>query len=689
MAEFLLELFGEEIPARMQKQAAEDLQSLFAEQLKANNLEFTTCIAHVTPRRLALVVDGLPIQQPDMLDERKGPKVGSPDGAIQGFLKGAGLDSLDQAQQRETDKGVFWYAVTKRFGQPTADILPELVGKVITNFPWPKSMRWSAHKLSWVRPLHNILMVLNGVPIVAKLEFGPTLSYTGTHYTRGHRFLAPEPFEVDCFSAYEAKLKQRFVILDRNERKAEIARQLHTAAAKEGLDLVADNGLLEEVTGLVEWPTVLIGSIDADYMDLPREVRQVTMRENQKYFTLANKDGSSAPRFAIVANVPGSDGGATIIAGNERVLRARLSDARFFWDQDLKVKLADRLQALEKVTFHAKLGTLREKAERISALARELAKNIPGCDPALAAKAGLLAKADLTSGMVGEFPELQGIMGGYYARQEGLGDAIADAIAEHYRPAGPNDFCPTKPNSIAVALADKLDTLVGFFAIDELPTGSRDPYALRRAALGIIRLVLENKLHLPLISLIGKTTLIHGKVADPSRILAFITDRLKVQLRDEAIGHTLVEAVLASNAGDDLLRIVQRAKALQAFITTADGDPLLAAYRRAANILAIESKKASTTYGADFDDSLLSEVAEKYLGAHLKIALGEAHDLTDAGKYEDSMSVLAKLRPLLDAFFDQVLVNDPDPKLRQNRLKLLAAITQTFDAIADFSKIEG
>ena len=686
MAEFLLELFGEEIPARMQKQAAEDLQRLFSEQLTASNLEFTTAIAHVTPRRLALVVDGLPIQQPDMLDERKGPKLGSPEGAIQGFLKGAGLESLDQAEQRTTDKGVFWYAVTKKFGQPTADILPELVGKVITGFPWPKSMRWSAHKLSWVRPLHNILMVLNGVPIVTRLEFGPTLSYTGTYYTRGHRFLAPEPFEVDCFTAYEAKLKQRFVILDRDERKAEIARQLNSAAAKEGLELVADNGLLEEVTGLVEWPTVLIGSIDADFMDLPREMRQVTMRENQKYFTLANKDGSSAPRFAIVANVPGSDGGATIIAGNERVLRARLSDARFFWDQDLKNKLEDRLPTLEAITFHAKLGTVRDKAERISALAAYIAKDIPGADASLAQKAGLLAKADLTSGMVGEFPELQGIIGGYYARQEGLGDAIADAIAEHYRPAGPNDFCPTKPVSVAVALADKLDTLVGFFAIDELPTGSRDPYALRRAALGIIRLIQENNLRLPLLTLIDAAAKLHGKTTDTNRILAFIIDRLKVQLRDEGIGHDRVEAV---NTGDDLLRIKHRADALQAFLIDSDAVQLLAAYRRAANILGIESKKDQTIYSPDFDATMLAEPSESELGAHLKIALAEAQQLTADEKYMQSMALLAGLRGPLDAFFEKVLVNDPDPKLRANRLRLLAAITETFNAIADFSKIEG
>ncbi len=689
MAEFLLELFGEEIPARMQKQAADDLKRLFCAALDEAQLGYTEAEAHVTPRRLALRIDGLPVQQPDRLEERKGPKVGSPDAAIQGFLKGSGIDSLEAAEQRDTGKGVFWFAVTKRFGQPAADLIPEIVGRIVSQFPWPKSMRWSAHPLHWVRPLHNILMVMGGVPLTAKLEFPPTLTYTGTNVTHGHRFLAPEPFPVHDFADYRAKLNTRFVILDRDERKAEIARQLHAAAAAEGLELVPDPGLLEEVTGLVEWPTVLLGTIDNDFMGLPREVRQVTMRENQRYFTLARKDGASAPRFALVANVPGSDGGGKIVAGNERVLRARLADARFFWDQDVSTRLEERLPKLEKVTFHAKLGTVREKAERMSALARELAASIPGCDPEQAARAGLLAKADLVTGMVGEFPEVQGIMGGYYARRQGEPDAVADAIAEHYRPAGPGDACPTRPVSIAVALADKLDTLAGFFAIGELPTGSRDPYALRRAALGIIRLIRDNGLHLSLLGVIGSAAGLYGRRTDAAPVFAFLAERLKVQLRDEGIGHDRVEAVLGTGSGDDLLRIVQRARALQDFLATGDGVPLLAGYRRAANILAIEAKKDGTAAGSNFDTALLAEPAEKELGQALEVNLDKTRDLTANGEFERGMEVLSGLRAVIDTFFNKVLVNDPDPTTRRNRLKLLAAITQTFDAIANFSKIEG
>ena len=696
MAEFLLELLGEEIPARMQAKAAEDLARLFVEQLDAQNLSHEIVTAHVTPRRLALHVTGLPTVQPDVIEERKGPKLGSPDGAIQGFLKGASLESLDQAEQRDTGKGVFWFAVTKRMGRPVSDILAEAVGSILVQFPWPKSMRWSAHRLTWVRPLHNVLMVLDGVPIPQMLEFGPTLCFTGNHRTVGHRFLAPGWFEVQGFAQYKAELHRRFVILDRAERRAEIARQLDAAAEAQGLRIVEDAGLLEEVTGLVEYPTVRLGRIDDDYMDLPPEVRQVTMRENQRYFTLANADGSPAPWFALVANVPGSaDDGQTIIRGNERVLRARLSDARFFWDQDLKTTLESRLPALEAITFHAKLGDLRSRATRLSVLAGKLAKNTRA-DFKSASDAGLLAKADLVTGMVGEFPELQGLMGGYYARKEGRDNEVADAIADHYRPAGPSDRCPSEPVAIAVALADKLDTLSGFFAIDELPTGSRDPYALRRAAIGIFRLVRENDIRMPLDDAIEEALSRYRYLmlipqfdrTKVEQIFSFIIERVKVYLREQGIRPDHIEAALVAN-DHDLTRILLRAKALQQFLHTPDGENLLVSYNRASKILHDELVDDPGLHRAlSVEAQALREPEEKALWTVLEPASLQTRDLTRQERFEEGMAMLAKLRQPIDAFFDKVLVNDPDPALRRNRLALLEVFTDTVNAIADFSKIE-
>ena len=734
MAEFLLELLGEEIPARMQRDAAENLEKLFVTGLASANLSHETVEAHVTPRRMALHVTGLPVVQPDMVEERKGPKVGSPEGALHGFLKRAGLDSLDQAEQRDTGKGLFWFAVNKRMGRPVPDILAETVGSILTQFPWPKSMRWSAHRLTWVRPLHNILMVLDGVPIPQVLEFGPTLSFTGNHRSTGHRFLAPGWFEVTAFAQYKAALRERFVILDRAERRAEIERQLTEAAAAKGLKIVADAGLLEEVTGLVEWPTVLLGRIDDDYMDLPPEVRQVTMRENQRYFTLANPDGSPAPWFAMVANVPGTaDGGQTIIGGNERVLRARLSDARFFWDQDLKVKLEDRLPALEAITFHAKLGTVRQKAERIAKLAKQMARyiNLPStkfnsAQAENAFTAGRLAKADLVTGMVGEFPELQGLMGGYYARVEGLDNEIASAIADHYKPAGPSDHCPSEPVAVAVAMADKLDSLIGFFMIDETPTGSRDPYALRRAAIGIIRLIRENEIrHFPLdghIETAAENYLdqdAHGaeRISDDGKIpdydkavyrsalraFDFIIDRLKVFLKDEGFRPDYVDASLRIGGCNlqpkhidmsviendyDLLRIVRRAEALQAFLSSSEGESLLAAYNRAKKIVQEETAKDGTNYRNEtIDQANFKEREETDLWEKLEAAVGPVKDLTRREAFADCMTLLATLRQPIDAFFDKVLVNHPNPALRGNRLSMLEKFVSTVNTIADFSRI--
>jgi glycyl-tRNA synthetase beta chain len=689
MSEFLLELLCEEIPARMQSRAAEDLKKLFGDAFAAANIEYSHLETYVTPRRLALIVGGLPLHSPDSIEERKGPKVGAPDAAIQGFLKGAGIAGLEQAEQRDTGKGLFWFAVTKKFGRAMTEVLPEIVGDIISKFPWPKSMRWSDHPLTWVRPLHNVMMVFDGVALIDHIEFD-TLILPGNKTTIGHRFLSPHRFEVSGFEDYKAQLYEHKVVLDRTERRAEIERQLHAKARAEGLVLVEDAGLLDEVTGLVEWPTVLIGSIDAAYMDLPWQVRATTMRTNQKYFTLNHTDGTPAARFALVANIPGSDGGAAIIAGNERVLRARLSDARFFWDQDLKIKLEDRLPALATITFHEKLGSLKDKTERVADIAAALAGKIPGCDATFVAQAVRVSKCDLVTGMVGEFPELQGVMGRYYALNDGYDPAIAEAIADHYKPLGPNDTCPTAPVSVAVALADKLYMLAGFFTIGEIPTGSRDPFALRRAALGIIRLITENNLRLNIRhEILHAQSTINGKsdrlIVDS--IFDFIVDRLKVNLKDQGIRQDQINAVLNAGENNDLTQIIVRAEALKDFLSTDNGVSLLAAYKRAANILDIESKKDGIAYDASFDAALLAESAEQQLGKNLRNSL--AAELIKNNRYSESMALLAGLRAPIDAFFEAVRVNDADPALRQNRLKLLSAFVGTVNTIADFSRLEG
>ncbi len=499
MAELLVELFSEEIPARMQARAAEDFKGLVTAKLTAAGLEFASATAHVTPRRLVLVVDGLPVSQPDVREERRGPRADAPEKALQGFLGSVGL-TLEQCERRDTGKGEFWFAVIEKRGGATRDVLPGLVLEAIRELPWPKSMRWGRNSFRWVRPLHHALARFDGAVLEGGLDLGDRhLAFTGE--TSGHRFLAPDPFAVEGFEDYRAKLREAFVILDREERKRIIADGI--AALADGAGLVArpDPGLLEEVCGLVEWPVAMLGRIDARFMDVPKEVLVTSMRSHQKYFALETADGALAERFVVIANMasePTRD--ATIVAGNEKVLRARLSDAKFFWDQDRKVALGDRRGALQDVKFYDRLGTMADKVQRFAQLAVEIGERI-GADPDRARRAATLCKADLTTGMVGEFPELQGVMGRYYARDAGEDPAVADAIAEHYSPLGPGDRCPTAPVSVAVALADKIDTLVGFFAIGETPTGSKDPFALRRAALGVIRLIIENDLRLPLADL--------------------------------------------------------------------------------------------------------------------------------------------------------------------------------------------
>ncbi|MGF7208048.1 glycyl-tRNA synthetase beta chain [Skermanella aerolata] len=701
MPQLLIELFSEDIPARMQARAAEDLQRLITTKLAAAGLEIGSSQAHSTPRRLALVVEGLAARTADVKEERKGPRVGSPEQAVAGFLRGAGLASLDQCEQRDTGKGVFWFAVTEKPGRDTADVLPGLISETIREFPWPKSMRWATGTFRWVRPIHHILAVFDGKLLEGSFDLGGKVGMmTFTDRTRGHRFLSPDSvIPAGNFDAYRDGLRDAHVVLSRDERRAKIAADAAEVAGSHGLVVAPDEGLLDEVTGLVEWPVVLSGAIDQQFMDVPPEVLTTSMRTHQKYFATTDATGKLAPRFVVVANTTTSDGGAAVIAGNERVLRARLSDAKFFWDQDRKVKLEERVPSLDAVTFHARLGTVAEKVSRMETLAAELAAFIPGADADQARLAARLAKADLVTGMVGEFPELQGVMGRYYALGEGLGAPVADAIAEHYKPLGPNDRCPTAPVSVAVALADKLDTLVGFFAIDEKPTGSKDPYALRRAALGVIRLIVENGLRLELTKVFALAHKLQG--ADKlipaydvgGQLLDFFADRLKVVLRDRGVRHDLVDAVFApgSREGgeDDLVRLLARVEALQGFLGSDDGANLLVAYRRASNIVRIEEKKDGRTYGDAPEAGLLELAEEETLFKSLAAAEKNAVPLLAAEDFAGCMGALAALRAPVDAFFDKVTVNADQPPLRVNRLRLLSQIPATLNRIADFSRIEG
>jgi len=689
MSELFLELFSEEIPARMQARAAEDLKRLATERLIAAGLTFTRADVFVTPRRLALVVEGLPARTPDLKEEKKGPRVGSPDQAIQGFLKGAGLASLDGCEKRMVGKAEFWFAIVEKKGQATADLLPGLIAETVKAFGWPKSMRWGANRFAWVRPLKSVLALLDGKTLSGGIDLGgSTLAFGDT--TQGHRFLAPARFAVANFADYQAKLLAAKVLLDPAQRRAKILADLESKAKALGLTLRDDPGLLDEVTGLVEWPVVLTGAIDAKFMDVPQEALITSMRAHQKYFALLNADGSLARQFALVANMETTDAGATIVAGNERVLRARLSDAKFFWDLDRKTKLADRLPALAQRVFHAKLGTMAQKVERLEKLSAFIATKL-GADEAAASRAAKLAKADLSSGMVGEFPELQGIMGRYYARHDGEPADIADAIRAHYQPLGPSDACPSAPVSVAVALAEKLDTLAGFWSIDEKPTGSKDPFALRRSALGVIRLIVENKLRLGLRAVFDAAFAAYGasKPELGADLMGFFADRLKVVLKEKGVRHDLIDAVFALGGEDDLVRLLARVEALDAFLKGQDGANLLIGYRRAANIVAIETKKDGAAQTGAADPALFAQAEENALFARL----GEVGTKLDAAlKAEDfaaAMAALATLRGPVDAFFDKVTVNAEDRALRANRLKLLSAIGAAPARVADFSKIEG
>ncbi len=688
MPELLLELLSEEIPAGMQARAADDLKRLVCDGLKAAGLEFESAEAFSTPRRLALRVDGIPDRQPDINNERKGPRVDAPDKAIQGFLKSAGLDSLDQCEKRETPKGDVWFAIIERPGGDTPEILPGLLVEAIGKLVWPKSMRWASNGFRWVRPLHSILAAFDGTQLAGALDLAGAAVPFG-HTTLGHRFLAPKPFKVTSFADYEKKLRKAHVILDPAERRKIIAEGLAKLAKKEKLTLRDDPVLLDEVVGLVEWPVVLAGRIDDEFMAVPPEVLITAMRSHQKYFALLKKDGSLAPRFALVANMKTADGGKRIAAGNERVLRARLADARFFWDQDRKQTLASRTGRLADITFHAKLGMLADKMERVEALAVEIARHIDGADSGRVGAAARLAKADLVTGMVGEFPELQGVMGRYYALADGEHAEVADAIRDHYAPRGPGDACPSAPVSVAVALADKIDTLVGFWAIDEKPTGSKDPFALRRAALGVIRLIIENRLRISLLPIFEAGAGHYGKDASADSLLAFFADRLKVHLRGQGVRHDLIAAVFALGGEDDLVRLLARVEALQGFISSEDGANLLTAYRRAANILKIEEKKDGVSYDGEPDAKRFVQDQESALGRALESAAKAVGKAVGAEEFTGAMAALAALRGPVDEFFDAVTVNSEDAALRANRLLLLSRIRSTMRSIADFGQIEG
>ncbi|KPF84335.1 glycyl-tRNA synthetase subunit beta [alpha proteobacterium AAP38] len=686
MAELLIELFMEEIPARMQVRAADDFKRLVTDKLSAAGIAFTKAEAHSTPRRLALLVDGLPTAQADVREEKKGPRVGSPEQALSGFLKSAGLSSIDQAEQRDTGKGVFYFAVIEKKGGATIDALPGIIDAAIRELPWPKSMRWGANDFMWVRPLHSILALFDGAVIPGALDLGGKSIAYGNQ-TEGHRFLSPGALTVSSYADYATKLAAAHVVLDREERKRLILAGANKAAAAEGFVLKDDPGLLEEVAGLVEWPVVLTGAIDNQFMDVPAEVLTTSMRTHQRYFALETADGKLAPRFVVVANRSTIDGGKAVIAGNERVLRARLSDAKFFWDQDLKVKLATRVPGLKDITFHAKLGTLAQRVERIEALSVAIAKalNWDATVVEQAALAARLSKSDLTTGVVGEFPEVQGIMGRYVAYHEGLPAPVAEAIADHYKPLGPSDRVPTDKVSVAVALAEKIDTLVAFFGIDEKPTGSRDPFALRRAALGVIRLIVENGLRVKLGALLMAAGAKDAVTAD---LLSFFNDRLKVSLKEKGVRHDLIDAVLALGGEDDFVRLLARVEALSGLIATDDGKNLLAASKRASNILRIEEKKDGPHDGA-VDAGLLTQDEEKALADALVAAHKQAAPLIEAEDFTGAMAAFAALRAPVDAFFEKVTVNAPEAPVRANRLRLLSQIRATLNLIADFSKIEG
>lgn len=736
MAELLLELFSEEIPSRMQARAAEDLKRLVTEGLRAAGLAIGDAHSFATPRRLTLAVEDVPEGSPAVSEERKGPRVGAPEQAVAGFLKSAGLASLSDAEiVHDEKKGDYYIARIEKPGRAATAIVADVVAGVLAKFPWPKSMRWGSDTFQWIRPLKSIVCLIDGA--VVPLEVA---GVTAGNATRGHRFHGNVLFEVTGFEDYAEKLAGHAVMLNAEERAEEIKEQAAALADKAKLELIEDEALLAENAGLTEWPVVLMGSFDESFLDVPAECLMTSMKMHQKCFALRDPATKKlANRFILVSNLTATDGGAQIVSGNEKVIRARLSDAKFFWEQDLKRPLDEMAISLRGITFHEKLGTQAERVERIKELAFQIAGAVDA-DPQDARRAAELSKADLVSGMVGEFPELQGLMGRYYAEHAGAKPEIARAIELHYKPKGPTDSVPKEDEgdavAIAVALADKLDTLVGFWAIDEKPTGSGDPYQLRRAALGVIRILIENDLRLGLRDVLADHAAYYYKIINPQfdadsalfdanvkartsglvephssdkedevagrihrmlqknhaiadELLAFFADRLKVYLKDKGARHDLIDAVFSLGGQDDLALIVRRVEALGEFLKTDDGANLLAGVKRASNILAIEEKKDKTSYAGGYDLKLLRENEELALAAAIESVKQDTVAALNVENFKGAMNALAELRAPVDAFFEKVTVNAPDPALRDNRLKLLSEIRAATLTVADFSKIAG
>tara|TARA_B110000902_G_scaffold71905_1_gene85039 strand:- start:13439 stop:15610 length:2172 start_codon:yes stop_codon:yes gene_type:complete len=723
MPDLLIELFSEEIPARMQGKAASDLQKLVTDGLVEAGLTYKSAAAFSTPRRLTLSVEDLLAESKPVREERKGPKVGAPDQAIDGFLRGAGV-TRDDLEIRDDKKGQVYFAVIKKPGRMAADIIAEILEKSIRNFPWPKSMRWGTGTLKWVRPLHSVLCILTGEAgaEVVPLDID---GITSGNTTRGHRFLSPDVFSVTSFEDYEAKLKRAHVMLRADERADMIWNDATNQAFALGLEVVEDRGLLTEVAGLVEWPVVLLGQIDPSFYELPDEVLQTSMKEHQKFFSVRNAKTGQIERFVTVANTVTADNGATILKGNQKVLFARLSDAQFFWENDLRIANAGMqpwLDSLSNVTFHNKLGTQKDRIDRIVALASEIAPLV-GADVAEAAEAARVAKADLSSEMVYEFPELQGLMGRKYASKAGLSDAIAAAAQEHYSPLGPSDDVPTAPVSVAVSLADKLDTLTGFWTIDEKPTGSKDPFALRRAALGVIRLILENDIKTELKAELRQAIkenagaayfqealkedlafaatqglefyrqeafkTYNNDLAVSEDLLSFFHDRLKVYLKDQGIRHDIIDACIAMEGSDDLTLLVKRAKALAATLATDDGENLIQGFKRANNILTKEEAKDGVEYSYGADPKHAQHDSERALFVALDEADKVIAPAMAAQDFGTAMTAMAALRGPIDAFFTDVQVNADQQVVRRNRLNLLSRIRKICLGVADLTRIDG
>ncbi len=697
MPELLLELFSEEIPARMQAKAAEDLRALITNGLVEAGLTYEGAQSHATPRRLVLSIEGLTTQSKDTREERKGPKVDAPKAAIDGFLKSTGL-TLDQLTKQDDKKGQVYIAIIKKNGRMATDVIAELVPDVIRKFPWPKSMRWGSGALRWVRPLHSILCCFDGEVVPFEVD-----GIKSGHTTKGHRFLAPAEISARRFEEYALKLHKAHVIVDATARTETIKAEARNLAFAQGLDVVEDEALFKEVAGLVEWPVVLMGEFDKAYLDVPPEVIITTIKNNQKCFCVRDSNGKLANKYILIANTVPKDGGAEIVRGNNKVIAARLSDAKFFWDQDRKVSLESLLPKLDSITFHAKLGTQGERVKRIEALAGEIAKTI-GADVEKTKLAARLAKADLVTNMVGEFPELQGQMGRYYALDQSIDAEVADAIRDHWKPQGPSDSLPVSKVGQAVALADKLDTLVAFWRMQEIPTGSKDPFALRRASLGTIRTALETGTRIQLMPIFetaygakfpGAHLTVHNQwnsrsvPRDLIDLLSFFADRLKVYLKDQGKRHDLIDAVFALGGQDDLLMIVRRVEALSSFLATNDGKNLLAGVKRASNILKIEERKDGKAHDGVVNEKLLSLAEEKALNSASAEAASFAKKAIELEDFEDAMKAIARLRAPVDAFFQKVTVNDPDSAVRANRLALLSRIRAATAEVADFSKIEG